>query len=125
MTTTGELLKTLRAKKDLTQEEVADSLGMPLNTYVRYENGLRKPRLENATKIAAFYGITAEELSNGQLVEKTEQKAADEDEDIWAFRERVRRDPDYQLLFRAANKATPEHIRAATAVLKSLEPNDD
>lgn len=125
MTTTGELLKSLRSKKDLTQEEVADKLKMPLNTYVRYENDLRKPRLENATKIASFYGITAEELSCGQLAEKTEKKEPEEDEDIWAFRERVRRDPDYQMLFRAAEKASPEHLRAATAVLKSLEPQDE
>lgn len=124
MTTTGELLKALRAKKGLTQEEVADKLGMPLNTYVRYENDLRKPRLENATKISAFYGITAEELSNGQLAEKKPQMQEVDNEE-WEFRERIRRDSDFQLLYKAIKKASPEHIRAVTAVLKSLEQSDE
>jgi transcriptional regulator with XRE-family HTH domain len=46
---------------------------------------------------------------------------ADEDEDLWRFRERLRRDPEYRMLFSAAEKATPDPLRAAAAMLKSLE----
>ena len=42
------------------------------------------------------------------------------EDDAWAIRERLRRDPEYRLLFSAADKAKPEHLKAAAAMLKIL-----
>ncbi len=41
------------------------------------------------------------------------------------LRESLRKDPNMRMLFSAARSATPEHIRAAVAMLKALEPPED
>lgn len=114
--TTGELLRELRNQRKLTQEEVAIKNGIALTTYARYELGLRLPKTTIATKLANFYGITVGELLMGKVTNRDEN-----DEEAWQIRERLRRDPDYRILFDAAGKASPEHLRAAAAMLKALE----
>lgn len=46
----GEKFKTERLKKNLTQQEVADSLGINRRMITRYENGLSFPRTKDAYK---------------------------------------------------------------------------
>lgn len=54
----GEKFKTERLKKNLTQQEVADSLGINRRMITRYENGLSFPRTKDAyKKIADFFGV--------------------------------------------------------------------
>ncbi len=43
-----------------------------------------------------------------------------EDEDVIAIWEQMRRDPDTRILVQAALKATPEHIQAVAEMLESL-----
>ena len=79
---TGELLKKLRAQKGLTQEEVANRLGISHNTYVRYENDLRSPNLEATAKLCEFYGLTPSELASGNLEQKEKQFHMPTDEEL-------------------------------------------
>lgn len=54
----GEKFKTERLKKNLTQKEVADALGINRRMITRYENGLSFPRTKGAyKKIADFFGV--------------------------------------------------------------------
>ena len=46
----GEKFKTERLKKNLTQQEVADSLGINRRVITRYENGLLSLELRTPTK---------------------------------------------------------------------------
>lgn len=80
--TTGELLKKLRTEKGMTQEEVAIRLGMSHNTYVRYENDLRTPKLDATAKLCAFYGLTPAELASGNLEKKEKQFHMPSDEEL-------------------------------------------
>ena len=118
MSSTGELLRELRIKKGLTQDEVADSIGISLTSYARYELGLRQPKTEIAIRICNFFGITAEELLKGELAQET----APNDE-IMEMRQNLRE--EIRLLYEIASKSTPEHIRAATAMLQALKGNAD
>lgn len=51
-------LKELRKRRGLTQQEVADALGIDRALYARYENGSRTPPLENLSNLADFFGVT-------------------------------------------------------------------
>lgn len=51
-------LKELRKKRGLTQQEVADALGIDRALYARYENGSRTPPLENLSNLADFFSVT-------------------------------------------------------------------
>ena len=56
--TFGEKLKALRAEKHYTQKEVAEKIGVSVQTYLSYESGRRKPlrKPENYDKLAEALG---------------------------------------------------------------------
>ena len=61
--TLGERLKTLRAKKKLTQEAVAEQIGVSTISYIRYESDKSRPRKDEIyTKLADVLGTSVEEL---------------------------------------------------------------
>ncbi len=56
--TFGEKFKAERLKMNLTQQDVADALGINRRMITRYENGLSFPRTKEAyRKIAEFFGV--------------------------------------------------------------------
>lgn len=112
-------LKELMRLRDIKQKQIAMEIGVTQPTVSDWVNGKKIPEGKNLQKLAKLLDV------DPTVILGYSEPKPEEDEDIWEFRERVRRDPDFQLLFRAASKATPEHIRAATAVLKSLEPQDE
>lgn len=50
-------LKTLRKERKLTQQELADKLGIKRATVSNYEIGRRMPHLSDLRRIAEFYGV--------------------------------------------------------------------
>lgn len=55
-------LKVYRAMKDLTQEELADKVGVTRQTIIAIENNKYLPSLELAFKIADFFDVGLEEI---------------------------------------------------------------
>jgi len=113
----GERIKNRRKVLDLSQDELAELASLNRVTVAKYESGKVEPGAQALSRIA-----DALETSVDALLGRT---APDEpDEEALAIRECLRRDPSYRLLFSAADKASPEHIRAAAAMLKALGPQD-
>lgn len=54
----GRKLRTLRKGRKLTQQDVADRLGLVRATVSNYEVGKRTPHLSLLKKFAEFYGVT-------------------------------------------------------------------
>lgn len=75
--TFGEKFRTEREKLGLTQQEVADSLGINRRMITRYENGISFPRTKDAyKKIADFFKIDVNYLlteDEAFVVEASEQ----------------------------------------------------
>ena len=107
-------LREIRESRGMTQRQAALGLNLSPTVYNRYENGMREPSNALLTIMADFFDTTVDEILG--------RTQPEEDDDTWAVRERLRRDPDMRMLFSAADKATPEHLRAAAAMLKALEP---
>ncbi|MBE2973036.1 helix-turn-helix domain-containing protein [Priestia megaterium] len=55
-------LTSLRKKKNVTQQKVADYLGITRPAYTAYEQGKRQPDYETLTKIADFFDVTVDYL---------------------------------------------------------------
>lgn len=53
-------LKDLREDRDLSQQEVADFLGMKQPQYSRYERGLRDLPTDVLIRLARFYGTSTD-----------------------------------------------------------------
>ena len=58
----GEVLKDHRTRCSMTQEFVAESLGVSRQAVSKWENGTADPSTSNLLKLAKLYGVTPEEL---------------------------------------------------------------
>lgn len=63
--TLGEALKAHRTQCHMTQEFVAESLGVSRQTVSKWENGTADPSTTNLLALAKLYGVAAEELLRG------------------------------------------------------------
>ena len=58
----GEALKAHRTEKQMTQEFVAESLGVSRQAVSKWESGASDPSTSNLLALARLYGVSAEEL---------------------------------------------------------------
>ena len=58
----GEVLKEHRTRCSMTQEFVAESMGVSRQAVSKWENGTADPSTSNLLKLAKLYGISPEEL---------------------------------------------------------------
>ncbi|MBX9136644.1 MULTISPECIES: helix-turn-helix transcriptional regulator [unclassified Clostridium] len=65
-------LKGLRVEHDLTQEEFASWIGMPISTYRKKELGVSPIQLEEAYKISQLLGESIEDIFFKNKVPKQE-----------------------------------------------------
>lgn len=136
MNIVGELLE----KSGMSQKELSITMGIAQPSISAWVNQKADPTGKNARRIAEIFGVDRDSIvyddvrpAISNLTDDDLLRIADyvhqkyqSDDETWALRERYRRDPNYRLLFDAAEKAKPEHIRAAAAMLKALEgANDD
>ena len=68
----GEALKTHRMEKQMTQEFVAETLGVSRQAVSKWENGTSDPSTSNLCALAKLYGIPVEELLHETQEEKSE-----------------------------------------------------
>jgi transcriptional regulator with XRE-family HTH domain len=95
-----ERLNKLRKEKSLTQQALADLVGMHAIQIHRYESGSSQPTLEAIKKLAVALSVSADEL----VFDKDER---DPDEDL-------------RLQFEAISRFGPEEKQMAKALLESL-----
>jgi len=99
MSITARLI-TLRKERSLTQQEMADKVGLHVNQIRRYEAGNAQPSLEALKKIALAMNITIDSL----VFDDGER---DPDEDL-------------RLQFEALSQFSPEEKKIARAVIEGL-----
>ena len=58
----GEILKTHRTRCNMTQEFVAEAVGVSRQAVSKWENGLSDPSTSNLLVLAKLFGISPEEL---------------------------------------------------------------
>ena len=93
----NENLKLAREKKNMTQKEVADGIGVAKSTYSLYESGNREPNVQTIKKISDGLNVSADELLGLNSENTTiaahfdgNEYTAEELEDIRAYAEFVK-----------------------------------
>ncbi len=74
MKKTGSFLKTLRKEKGLTQEQLAEKLGVAGRTVSRWETATNMPDLSILIQLAEFYDIEVGEILDGERKNKAMDK---------------------------------------------------
>lgn len=75
----GKFLAELRKERGLTQEKLAEKLGISNKTVSRWENGNYMPPVEMLMELSELYGVSINEILSGKRLERTEvEKAAEE-----------------------------------------------
>ncbi len=75
----GEFLSILRKPKGLTQQEVADALGVSNKTVSSWETGASCPDIGMLPAIAELFGVTCDELLRGERLPAAEPGARTEE----------------------------------------------
>mgnify|MGYP001574594655 CR=1 FL=1 len=109
----GEKIKQIRLEKGLTQEQVANELGYPTNTYISdVERGRFIPQPDKLEKMAKAFGMSFEEMEDVLLESKLQDLGLD--------------DPGFTLMFKEVTNMTREEkqslIRGYEAVIKARKP---
>ena len=66
MEKTGTYLASLRRGRDMTQQQVADILGVSNKTVSKWESGAGLPDIGALPALAALYGVTADDILAGE-----------------------------------------------------------
>ncbi|MEG7335630.1 helix-turn-helix domain-containing protein [Bacillus sp. 0102A] len=108
-------LITLRKSKKLTQEEMANKIGVHRGTYANYERGHRQPDYDTLKKIADFFEVTIDYL----LDQESEPIIREEKTPYTALN-----DPDLQIAFRDAADFSEEARRQAIDFINYLKEKE-
>lgn len=73
----GNLISTLRKEQKLKQQELADKLGVSPKTISKWETGSGLPDISFLKKISEIFGITIEELLEGNLNSNSKETKKD------------------------------------------------
>lgn len=71
MEKTGAYLASLRKGRDMTQQQVADILGVSNKTVSKWESGAGLPDIGALPALAALYGVTADDILAGETRPRT------------------------------------------------------
>ncbi len=69
----GENIRRLRRGMDMTQEQLADKLGVAYQSVSRWENGTTYPDMELLPALSSIFGVTVDELLGMEESKKKEQ----------------------------------------------------
>lgn len=74
----GGFLKTLRKEKQLTQEQLAEKLGVSNRSVSRWENGVNMPDFDLVIELANLYDVSIDEILDGErrtdMIDKETEK---------------------------------------------------
>lgn len=126
MNTISKFIRELRLKSHLSQDYVADYLGLSRPTYVLIEQGKRELTISEARKLASLYGLAIEQLIEGKssgprvVLEKTEPYGTTEKQGIRIIMDRANVKKFKEVLLYVLSKIGARPNIGETALYKIL-----
>lgn len=113
----GERLRAAREAKGLTQQQVADHMGISKSTYCGYETGKRQPDVLKIKQLSKFLGV-----SGDVLLETGHEKMplVNDDKELTEYLEILKTRPEMRMLFQLSKDATKEDVEAAVRIIEAL-----
>ena len=123
----GEMIAKLRENKKLTQEELANKLGISRAALSHYEKCRREPDYATLKKIADYFEVTTDYLlgrSNVSTPADTIAQALSDDKELSIFWAELRQREDLQLLFKQTKDLSPATIKRIIKYIKMVEDEE-
>ena len=117
----GDNIRNFRKRNDLTQEALADRLGVTYQSISRWENGTTYPDLELIPAIADMLSVTVDELLGMPQIEK-EKRAVEAFDEL--RRECIKRDYDAEKIVNLLRDIRRNHLNSDHAWRPWCEGND-
>ena len=118
----------LRREAGISQDEVAQALGIAKSTVSMYERGNRRPNLAVLTKLAELLNVSVDALV-GTAQPEPEQEPPREitvsDPELIEFLEMLRTRPECRMLMSTMRTATKTQIAANVAFIESLRSGEE
>lgn len=82
----GNKIKSLRKQRSITQEQLAESIGISFQAVSKWENNIALPDISLVSALANYFGVTTDELFDFNLKEMQKKITAIRDE-AYKYRE--------------------------------------
>ena len=114
----GDKLKNLRKRKNITQKDIADYLGVSPSAIGLYEQNRREPDLETVKKIADFFNVSVD-----YLLDRTDKRNIDTSNDVDERLHKVMQElgPDVLLAFYDLPNMTDEEKENVITLLEGIK----
>ena len=124
MATFSDRLKALRARKGKSQRALAEDLNLSKSAISMYESGTREPDHETTERIADYFNVDVDYLlgRSNVTLRYTDVLAEPyyDDETVQIVTDRLRRNPEYSVLFKASANVRPEDIDLVTKFIEKF-----
>lgn len=117
------VFKSLRIKSGLTQQQMADKLGLSRSTIGMYENGEREPSFEILETIADLFNVDMNYLIGKKDYSQIITPDYYFDKDAESAAQFLFDNPEYKVLFDASRKVKPEDINFVKEMIDRLSNN--
>lgn len=112
-----DVLRSLRTKSGMNQEELAKRLGLSKSAISMYEKGAREPSLEVLEAIADTFNVDMNTLTDSKT-------SADLNDEVQEYLEHLKNRSEMRMLFSVAKGATKEDIMQAVKIIEALKKDD-
>lgn len=120
------VFKQLRISSGLTQQEIADKLGISRSTIGMYETGAREPDYETLEMIADFFNVDIDYLlgrtNKTTILPESTYYLNDDARDLAQF---MFENPEYKVLFDASRKVKKEDIEFVKQMIDRMRGGGD
>jgi len=123
----GKIIKELRKENNMTQEDLAEKLGITRGAIGLYERGERKVNYETVNRLADIFGVSSDYLL-GRIDKKnpvrTISEAISDNPELYNFWKELSKREDLQLLFKQTRDLEPKEIKRIIRVIKAIEDEE-
>lgn len=114
----SDVLRSLRLKAGLSQEELGKKLGLAKSTISMYESGTREPNLEVLEAIADIFNVDMNTLTDSKV-------SAELSSELQEYLEELKNRSEMRMLFSLAKGATKEDVMQAVKIIEALKKDDE